>query len=94
MKRKPKLSKNICKDVVLCQTTNRIVSNRASELLLNSSVAFSKTWKKVPFFFRYKYNGARRLYVISINRNQYSKARHVLNLLEERDQSKIYLNVI
>ncbi len=94
MKRKPSLSKNVNKDVVLCKTTNRIVSNRASELLLEQSVSFSKTWNRIPFFFRNRYHGASRLYTISISRTQYSKARRVLDLLEERDYNKLHLNVI
>ena len=94
MNKKPKLSKNIGKDVVLCQTTNRIVSNRTSDLLLEQSVAFTKSWHRVPFFRRGSYNGANRVCVISINRTQYSRARRVLDLLEERDYNRLRLNVI
>jgi hypothetical protein len=94
MKRKPKLSKNVCRDVVLCETTNRIVSNRTSDLLLEQSVSFSKTWNRVPFFFRNRYHGASKVCTISISRTQYSKARRVLDLLEERDLNRLYLNVI
>jgi hypothetical protein len=94
MNKKPKMSKNIGKDVVLCQTTNRIVSNRTSDLLLEQSVAFTKSWRRVPFFRRGSYNGANRVCVISINRTQYSRARRVLDLLEERDYNRLRLNVI
>ena len=94
MKKKPKLSKNICKDIVLCKTTNRVVSNRTTNLLLEQSVPFSKTYHRVPFFRRHSYNGADRVYVFSINRNQYSHARRVLALLEERDYNRLFLNVI
>ena len=94
MKRKPKLSKNVNKDVVLCKTTNRVVSNRTSDLLLEQSVAFSKTNRRIPFFARGRYRGATQFYVISINRTQYSKARRVLDLLEERDYRRLQLNVI
>ena len=94
MKKKPKLSKHVCKDVVLCKTTNRVVSNRTSELLLEQSVAFSKSFIRIPFFRRGRYNGATKFYVISISRTQYSKARRVLSLLEERDYNRLLLNVI
>ena len=94
MKKKPKMSKNVGKDVVLCKTTNRIVSNRTSDLLLEQSVAFSKNWRRVPFFRRRSYNGANKDCVISINRTQYSRARRVLSLLEERDYNRLQLNVI
>jgi len=94
MKKKPTLSKKVDKDVVLCRTTNRIVSNRTSDLLLDQSVAFCKSLRRVPFFRRGRYNGARKVYEISINRTQYSRARRVLFLLEERDYNRLYLNVI
>lgn len=94
MKKKPTLSKNVDKDVVLCRTTNRIVSNRTSNLLLEQSVAFSKSWHRVPFFRRAFYNGASKICTISISRTQYSKARRVLFLLEERDYNRLLLNVI
>jgi hypothetical protein len=94
MKKKPKLSKNVGRDVVLCETTNRIVSNRTSDLLLEQSVAFTKSWRRIPFFRRGLYNGADKLCVISINRTQYSRARRILYLLEERDYNRLHLNVI
>ena len=94
MKKKPKLSKNVCKDVVLCRTTNRIVSNRTSELLLQQSVAFTKSFRRIPFFLRHRFHGASQYYVISISRSQYSQARRILNLLEERDFNRLKLNLI
>ena len=94
MRKKPKLSKNVCKDVVLCKTTNRVVSNRTSDLLLEQSVAFSKYFRRIPFFMRNRYKGATQFYVISISRTQYSKARRVLDLLEERDYNRLFLNYI
>ena len=94
MRKKPKLAKNIDKDVVLCEITNRIVSNRTSNLLLHESVPFSKNWHRVPFFKRRSYNGARNVCVISISRTQYSIARRVLDLLEERDYNRLLLNII
>ena len=94
MRKKPKLSKNVNKDVVLCETTNRIVSNRTSDLLLEESVPFSKTQKRVPFFKRGLYKGANIVYVISISRTQYGRARRVLTELEQRDYDRLLLNVI
>ena len=94
MRKKPKLSKNVNRDVVLCETTNRIVSNRTSDLLLEEAVPFSKTQKRVPFFKRHFYNGASMVYVISISRTQYGRARRVLSGLEDRDYNRLLLNVI
>ncbi|MCR4694528.1 MAG: hypothetical protein K5773_04295 [Pseudobutyrivibrio sp.] len=94
MTKKPTLSKKVNKDVVLCETTNRIVSNRTSDLLLEQAVPFSKSWRRVPFFKRRNYNGARNVCVISISRTQYGHARRVLNLLEDRDYKRLLLNII
>ncbi|SDB40915.1 hypothetical protein SAMN02910298_02018 [Pseudobutyrivibrio sp. YE44] len=94
MRKKPKLSKNVGKDIVLCKTTNRIVSRRTTSLLLEQSVPFSKTYHRVPLFLRHNYNGADIIYVFSINRTQYSHARRVLSLLEEHDYNRLSLNVI
>ncbi len=93
MKRKPKISKNIGKDVILCEITNRIVSNHTSELLLEQSVPFTKSWRRVSLFERRYYNGASKVCVISINRNQYAHGRRVLTLLEERDYSRLFMEV-
>lgn len=94
MKKKPTLARDVGKDVVLCETTNRVVSNRTTDLLLQSSVPFSKTWKRVPFFRRKDYKGATKICVISTNRTQYGRARRVLNNLEDRDFNRLMLNYI
>ncbi len=94
MKKKPTLSKNVNRDVVLCETTYKAVSNRTSNLLLEQSVPFSKSWHRVPFFRRRNYNGASSVCVISINRTQYCHARRVLSLLERRDYDRLQLNII
>lgn len=94
MKRKPKLSKNIGKDIILCATANRVVSNHTSELLLEQSVPFSKNWHRVPLLMRRRFHGANKVCIISINRNQYTHARKALSLLEERDFNRLFLNVI
>lgn len=94
MKRKPKLSKSIGKDIVLCEITNRFVSIHTTELLLEQSVPFSKKWHRVPIFRRRSYNGANMVCVFSINRNQYRHARRVLSLLDEHDYERLKLNVM
>lgn len=94
MRKKMKLGKKIDKDVVLCRTTNRRVSNRTTALLLQDSIPFTKNWKRVPFFMREQYRGASEVCVIRINRNTYSRARKTLDGMEQRDKARLYLNVI
>ena len=88
------LSKNVDKDIVLCETTNRIVSNRTSDMLLACSVPFTKSLNRVPLFKRREYNGASKVYRIFISRNQYSNARRVLSGLEKRDYDRLLVNVL
>ena len=94
MKSKPTMSKNINKDIVLCETTSKAASHHTSSLLVEHSVPFTKSWKRVPFFKRKTYNGASTVCVISINKNQYSNARRALDNLEDRDYNRLILNVI
>lgn len=94
MKRKPKLDKNINKDVVLCETTNQKASKCTAELLMQSSIPFTRNTKRIPFFKREQYKGADEVWVISINRNEYTKARRMIDQLDLRYKKRLLLNVI
>ena len=93
MKKKLRLGKNIDKDVVLCRTTNRRVSNRTTDLLVEDAIPFTKNWKHIPFFRREQYHGASEICVISINRNTYARARRCLDRMERRDRARLNLNL-
>ncbi len=94
MTKKPKLDKHINKDVVLCQTTNHRVSNHMTQLLLQDSIPFTRNWKRIPFYKRDAYQGADQICIISINRNEYGKARRSLDKLDRRWRERLMLNVI
>ncbi|MCR5145164.1 MAG: hypothetical protein K6B67_07690 [Lachnospiraceae bacterium] len=94
MNRTPKLDKHVDKDVVLCRTTNRIVSRHTTKLLLEESIPFTMNWKRIPFYKRDEYNGASEVCVISINRNLYVKARRSIKGLNYQDRDRLLLNVI
>lgn len=94
MRKRMTLGKHIDKDVVLCRTTNRRVSNRTTDLLVRASIPFTKHWKHIPFFRREQYRGASEVCVIRINRNTYSRARRTLDGMEQRDKSRLLLNLI
>lgn len=94
MKRAPKLDKHVDKDVVLCSTTNRRVSNHTTRILLEDEIPFTKNWKRVPFYRRQAYRGASEICVFSINRNLYGKARRSIQQLERMDRDRLLLNVI
>ncbi|MCR4612048.1 MAG: hypothetical protein K5644_09145 [Lachnospiraceae bacterium] len=94
MSKKLRYDKNINKDVVLCETTNHRVSNVTSKALVNDSIPFSKRWKHIPFFKRNDYNGAAKVCIIKINRNEYTKARRCLDDIDSFYKDRLLLNII
>ena len=81
--------KKIDNDVEVCRTTNRFISNRAAELLMENQIPFSRDWVKIPFFQRDKYRGAKKFYVIRTNRNRYSHARRTIDTMEPAIKQKL-----
>ncbi len=94
MRRAPKLDKHVDKDVILCSTTNHIVSKRTTQLLLEESIPFTVNWKRVPIHKREAYRGASEVCIFSINRNLYCKARRSIDQLGRTDRQRLLLNVI
>jgi len=94
MKRKMKVDRNVNKDVELCRTTNHYASRKTAEALMESSIPFTSCWKRIPFFKREEYHGASEVCIISINRNEYSRARRSLTALDVRHRQRLLLNVI
>ena len=94
MKKKPTFSRHINQDVVVCRTTNVVISNRVSRILLERSVPFSKGWKRIPLIKRHLYKGAHKMYVISTNRTQYGNARRALFDMDETDYARLLINMI
>ena len=92
--RAPKLDKHVDKDVVLCSTTNRRVSNHTTDILLHDAIPFTKNWKRIPFYKREEYRGADQICVFSINRNLYGRARRSISQLDRMDRNRLLLNVI
>ena len=92
--RAPKLDKHVDKDVVLCSTTNRRVSNHTADILLQDAIPFTKNWKRIPFYKREEYRGADQICVFSINRNLYGRARRSISQLDRMDRNRLLLNVI
>ena len=94
MKKRYKIDKSVNRSVVLCETTNFHVQNLTARKLTEDSISFTKSWKKIPFFKRNAYQGADKICIISINRNEYSRARRSLDGLELRIRQRLLLNVI
>jgi hypothetical protein len=78
-------------DVELCRTTNKRVSNRMAEVLLEEQIPFTTSSKRIPFYKREKYQGANTVWVISINPDRYRQARHVIDRLERVYRERLVL---
>ena len=69
-------------DVELCRTTNERAGNQTVQALMDARIPFTKNSKRIPFFQRDQYNGAREFTVISINPNRYGQARRVIDQID------------
>lgn len=69
-------------DIELCRTTNSRVGNQTTQLLLEEQIPFTKNCKRIPFFRREKYHGAKEIWVIRINPHRYGQARRALDGLD------------
>ena len=95
MKKKLKFDKNVDKkNIVLCESANNRAVELASKLLINHSISFSKAYRHISIFNRYKYRGASEVCVISINRNEYHKARVAIRELHDNYLSRLMIHAV
>ncbi|MBR1392145.1 MAG: hypothetical protein IJ567_12065 [Lachnospiraceae bacterium] len=94
-KKKPKtLGKHISRDVELCRTTNHVVSSQLIKMLIEYEVPFTQNWKRVPFFKRMAYKGAREVCVVSTHCTQYSRARKVVDQMDHSRKKQIIFHAV
>ncbi len=79
-------------DVELCRTTNSRAGERTAEMLLEQQIPFVKNIKRIPFFKREEYDGAERIWVISINPRRYGQARRAIDTLDISCRKKLVLS--
>lgn len=95
MKKKLKFDKTAYKkSIVLCESSNNRAVKLTSKILVDHSISFSKAYRHIPIFRRNKYRGASEVCVISINRNEYTKARAAIRELPENYFSRLIVNAI
>lgn len=82
------------RDIVLCETTNWRASKHAAAALTQACVSYSKKWKDIPFLLRRRYKGSHELCVISINRNEYARARRAISDMEPCFYQRLRVNLI
>ena len=69
-------------DIELCRTTNRKAGNQTIQALVDAHIPFTRNSKRIPFYKREQYNGAREFTVISINPHRYGQARRVVDQMD------------
>ena len=95
VKRKLKFDKNVSKkSIVLCEATNNRAIKLTSQILTEHSISFSKAYRHIPIFRREKYRGASEVCIISINRNEYHKARAAISELPDNYRARLVVNAI
>ena len=77
-----KLGNFIGNDIELCRTTNEKAGNQTIQALVNAHIPFTRNSKRIPFYKREQYNGAREFTVISINPHRYGQARRVVDQMD------------
>lgn len=77
-----KLGKYKGNDIELCRTTSSRVGEEAAQMLMKDRIPFTRNLKKIPFFQRERYQGARRIWVITTNPGAYGRARRSLDHLD------------
>lgn len=79
-------------DVELCRTTNSRVGSEAASALLEEQIPFTKNCRRIPFFQRNAYEGADKIWVISINPHRYGQARRVIDRMDRAFRERLVLS--
>ncbi len=88
------IEKNIDRDVELCRTANVRVGNQAVQMLVAEQIPFTQHWKRVPFYKRECYRGAKEVCVIRTHCNQYGRARRALDRLEVCYRQRLTVHIV
>ncbi len=79
-------------DIELCRTTNEKASNQTVQALVDAHIPFTQNYKRIPFFKRVQYNGAREMLVITINPHRYGQARRVIDQIDTIYRRRLVLS--
>ena len=89
-----RIGKDCCYDVVLCTTGNRRVDRDVTGALWKHEISFTKSEKRPSLIQRMRRKAPENIFVISVNRNEYFKARHALSTLSPGLQKRLCVNAI
>ncbi len=79
-------------DVELCRTTNETAGAQTVQALMEARIPFTRNSKRIPFYKREQYNGAREFTVISINPHRYGQARRVIDQIDTLYRRRLVLS--
>lgn len=76
-----RLGKDCCYDVVLCTTQNKFADRDVTGALLRHSISFTRSEKRRSLIQKIRGGAPKNIFVISVNRNEYYKAKRALSTL-------------
>ena len=79
-------------DVELCRTTNEKAGNQTVQALMDARIPFTRNSKRIPFYKRDQYDGAREFTVITINPHRYGQARRVIDQIDTLYRRRLVLS--
>ena len=79
-------------DIELCRTTNQNAGAQTVQALMDARIPFTRNSKRIPFFKREEYDGAREFVVISINPHRYGQARRVIDQIDSMYRRRLVLS--
>lgn len=79
-------------DIELCRTTNEKAGNQTVQALMDARIPFTRNSKRIPFYKREQYHGAREFVVISINPHRYGQARRVIDQIDSLYRRRLVLS--
>ena len=91
-KTKYRIGKDCCFDVVLCTTGNKRADRDVTGALLRHEISFTKSEKKPSLIQRIKRRAPENIFVISVNRNEYFKARRAISTLSPDLRKRLSLS--
>lgn len=79
-------------DVELCTTTSGRIGEKTARVLLENRVSFTKNKKRIPFYRRDKYKGAKAVWVIKTSPRQYCQARRLIDQMDMFYKERLVLS--
>lgn len=78
--------------MVLCTTSNYVVSKHASDKLMDENIPFFLKYYRIPWILRDRFfRGSNQFCLIYINKREFKRARECMTALDRKDKRKLWL---